>query len=101
METHIGRVTHFFNHIFVAVLSLTGELKIGDVVHIFGHSTDFVQQIKSMEIDHCPVNTVGPGQEAALKVLKPVRRGDAVLKVSGPEAEQLLREERGFFEDSL
>jgi len=101
METHIGRVTHFYNHLFVAVLSLTAELKVEDVVHIFGHTTDFVQQIKSMEIEHCSVNTVGPGQEVALKVLKPVRRGDAVLKVSGPEAEQLLREEHGFFEDSL
>ena len=101
METHIGRVTHFYNHIYVAVLSLTGELKIGDVVHIVGQTTDFGQQIRSMEIEHCSVNTVGAGQEVALKVVKPVRKGDAVLKVSGPEAEQLPLEEHAFSQNGL
>jgi len=101
METRIGKVTHFYNHICVAVLSLTGELKVGDVVRITGHSTDFAQQIKSLEIEHSPVNTVGPGPEVALKVIMPVRKGDAVFKVTGPEAEQLLLDEHAFFQNDF
>ncbi len=101
METRIGRVTHFYNHLCVAVLSLTGELKVGDVVHFCGHTTDFVQKIKSMEIEHSPVNTVGAGPEVALKVVQPVRKGDAIFMVSGPEAERLTTEEQTYFQDSL
>jgi hypothetical protein len=44
MEAYIGVVTHYFNHLGVAVLSLTGELKIGEVIHIVGHTTDFYQE---------------------------------------------------------
>jgi putative protease len=82
MEKHIGRVTHYFKRIGVAVLELSGGLKVGDVVHIQGRTTDFTQQVESMEIEHQKVQSVGPGAEAALKVSEPVRKGDAIYKVT-------------------
>ncbi len=82
METQIGQVTHFYNGISVAVLSLTDTLEIGDKIHILGHTTDFIQNITSMEINHKKVTSVGPGDDVALKVNEPVRVGDAILKIS-------------------
>jgi putative protease len=81
MENHIGRVTHYFKRIGVAVLDLSGGLKVGDVVHIRGHITDLTQPVQSMEIEHHQVQSVGPGADVALKVIDHVRQGDAVYKV--------------------
>jgi hypothetical protein len=81
MEERIGQVTHFYNRIRVAVLDLSAELKVGDVVHLTGRTTDFTQSVESIEIEHQNVQAVGPGQEAALKVIDRVRKGDVVFKV--------------------
>jgi hypothetical protein len=82
METQIGQVTHFYNGISVAVLSLTDTLEIGDKIHILGHTTDFIQNITSMEINHKKVTSVSPRDDVALKVNEPVRNGDTVYKVT-------------------
>ena len=82
METRIGQVTHYFNHISVAVLNLTGELKVGDSVRFLGHGADFTQTIDSMEIDHKKVPSAGPKQEVALKTVQPVHEGTEVIKVA-------------------
>lgn len=81
MDIRVGKVTHFFNHLSVAVLELSGELKVGDRICIVGRITDFEQTVGSMEINHQKVSAVGPGTEVALKVYEPVRKGDVVYKV--------------------
>jgi putative protease len=81
METKIGHITHFYDRISVAVLSLTDRLNIRDKVVISGHSTDFVQEVTSMEIEHQKVTSVGPGDEVALKVIEPCRKGDSIYKI--------------------
>jgi len=81
METKIGHITHFFNRISVAVLSLTEKLETGDRIQILGHTTDFIQNVSSMEIEHKKVLSAGPGDEVALKVNEPVRKGDEIFKV--------------------
>jgi putative protease len=79
METNIGQVTHYFGRISVAVLKLTGELKVGDWILFLGHTTDFSQQVQSMEIEHKSVESVRPGDDVALKVIDRVRAGDEVF----------------------
>ena len=79
----IGEVTHFFDRINVAVIALTGTIRVGDAVHILGRSTDFQQEVKSLQIEHQPVNEAGPGQEVAMKVEHRLRPRDAVFKISG------------------
>ena len=81
MELEIGHVTHYFNKINVAVLSIKDELKVGDTIHILGHITDFTQKITSMQIEHKNVNSVKPGDDFAMKVIEPVRERDVVYKV--------------------
>jgi len=82
MRVPIGTITHYFNRIGVAVLELTGELQIGDRIHIFGQTTDFEQIVTSMEIDHKKMESVNPGDDVALKVRDVVRNGDIVYKGS-------------------
>ncbi len=79
----IGEVTHFFDKIGVAVLALTDTLRVGDTVHILGHSTDFHQKITSLQIEHQAVEEAGPGQDVATKVSQRVRPRDAVFKITG------------------
>ncbi len=81
MEVEIGRVTHYYSHLCVAVLSLSDGLKVGDKIHILGHSTDFTQKVNSMEIEHHNVVWVKPGDDVALKVIEPVRVHDLVYRV--------------------
>jgi len=81
METKIGHITHFYDRISVAVLSLTDTISKGDKVHISGHTTDVVQDINSLEIEHQKVSAAGPEDEVALKVIEPVRRGDSIYKI--------------------
>lgn len=79
MAKKIGKVTHFYNRICVAVLELKEELKIGDEILIMGRSTEFTQKVQSMEIDHKQVKSAGKGMEIALEVLERVQKGDEVF----------------------
>jgi hypothetical protein len=81
MEKQIGHVIHYFNNISVAVLYLTEELKVGDIIHILGHTTDFIQKVGSMEVSHKKVQVAEANAEVALKVDEPVRGNDAIYKV--------------------
>ncbi len=80
-EKQIGKVTHFFKKISVAVLELSEELKIGDTIHIKGHSTDLTQKVSSMQIEHKPVEIGKPGESVAIKVDDVVKEHDLVFKI--------------------
>jgi len=82
METRIGKVTHYYNRIGVAVLELSGELKVGDTIHVLGRITDFEQGVTSLEIEHSQVQSVAAGSDVALKVAEEAREGDTVFKVT-------------------
>lgn len=75
----VGEVTHYFNKISVAVLKLSQELAVGDLVHFLGRHTDFRQKIESMQIEHEDVEQAEKGAEVAVKVKQRVRRGDSAF----------------------
>jgi hypothetical protein len=78
----IGVVTHYYNHLSVATLRLeSGTLRVGDVIHIRGHTTDFSQRVESLEVNHEPANEVGPNDDFGLKVVGHAREDDVVYKV--------------------
>src|SRR5215472_13073287 len=78
----IGVVTHYYSHLSVATLRLdSGTLRVGDVIHIRGHTTDFTQKVESLEVNHAPVTEVGPNDDFGLKVVEHVREHDVVYKV--------------------
>jgi hypothetical protein len=81
MEKRVGRVTHYYTHMGVAVLDLTDEIRLGDEIHITGHITDLVMHVTSMEVEHHKIEAAGAGMEVALKVDDYVRAGDEVYTV--------------------
>jgi hypothetical protein len=81
MEKQIGRVTHYYSRLGVAVLALDAGLAVGDTVHIVGHTTNFTQTVESMEVQHRKLQEVGPGADVALKVDERVRVGDTVYQI--------------------
>jgi len=82
MEKQIGKVTHYFDRIGVAVLELEDGLKIGDTIHITGRRTELVQPVFSMEIEHQKMQAVGAGADVALKVDEKVHEGDKIYRVT-------------------
>ena len=77
----IGKVSHYFPHVQAAVIKLKAPLSVGDSVKIKGHTTDFVQNVVSMQIDRQPIINAKPGQEIGLLVKSRVRQHDVVTKV--------------------
>jgi hypothetical protein len=68
LEERIGFVTHYYNHLSVAILRLdSGTLRVGDLIHIRGHTTDFSQRVESLEVGHAPV-TGGDRRARRLKM---------------------------------
>ena len=80
-EKPIGKVTHYFTKIGVAVIELDDELKVGDTIAIRGATTDLTQKVDSMQIEHKNVEVANKGQSIGLKVQDRVREGDTVYKI--------------------
>jgi putative protease len=76
----IGRITHWYAHLSVAAIRLTAPLAVGDRVHIKGHTTDLVETVGSMEVDHRRVERAGPGDDVALAVEGHVREHDLIFR---------------------
>jgi selenocysteine-specific translation elongation factor len=80
-EKLVGKVSHWFGNIDVAGIELKAKLAVGDRIHVFGHTTDFEQEIKSMQILHQDVSEAGRGDDVGVKLKSRVRVGDKVYKV--------------------
>jgi len=82
-EQRIGVVTHYYSHLSVATLRLEpgATPRVGDLIHILGHTTDFTQRVESLEVDRKPVLEVGPNDDFGLKVVDHAREHDVVFKV--------------------
>ena len=81
-EKEIGKVTDFFAHPVVAGIEVKGKLKVGEKIHIAGHTTDIEMVVTSMQIDHENVSEAKKGQDIGIKVPDRVRHGDTVYKVT-------------------
>ena len=82
-EQRIGVVTHYYGHLSVVAMQLEPgtTLRVGDVIHIRGRTTDFTQKVESLEVNHAPVTEVGPNDDFGLKVVEHAREHDIVYKV--------------------
>jgi len=80
-EKLVGRVSHYYARIDVAVIEVINTIKVGDTIHIKGGIRDFEQTVDSMEIEHQKVEVATKGQSIGLKVIERVRETDLVYKV--------------------
>lgn len=76
----IGKVTHYYNKLGVAIVELTGDLKVGDRIKIEGGKNEFEQTVESMEVDRKSVSLAVAGDVVGLKVSEKAREGSLVLK---------------------
>lgn len=93
-ERRIGRISHVFRKIGVAGLELEEPIGIGDRIHIEGHTTDMIQKIVSMQIDHRPIERAWPGDDVAILVHGRVRENDEVFLLSYDEKEEISTEDQ-------
>ena len=81
-EEEIGKVSDFFARPVVAGIELTGALKLGDKLHVKGHTTDVELVVDSMQVNNVDVQEGKAGDSVGIKVPDRVRRGDTVYKVT-------------------
>lgn len=81
-EELIGKVVDYYGKIGVAAIELSGSLKVGDKIHIKGHTTDFEQMVDSMQIEHQSVPEAKAGDSIGIKVKEYCRGHDSVFKVT-------------------
>jgi putative protease len=82
-EVEIGKVTHFFGKIDVAAIEITsGSLSVGDTIRVKGHTSDFTQQVDSMQIEGESVEKAEAGQAVGIRVVEHAREHDVVFKVT-------------------
>ncbi len=78
-EIVVGKISHYFPKVRAAVIKLKVPLSVGDKIKIKGHTTDFAEEVLSMQVDHVPVKVAKKGQEIGLLVQARVRQGDTVV----------------------
>jgi len=78
----IGKITHYFSNIEVAVINLDSPLKNGDKIRVIGgQETDFEQKVKSIQIDYKEVKSAKKGNSIGIKIDEKVHEGYKVYKV--------------------
>jgi len=77
----VGKVTHYYDNLGVAIVELKATLKVGDKIKFEGHGADFEQEVGSLQIDHEKVEKASAGKVVGLKTKQKVREGTEVKKV--------------------
>lgn len=81
-EERIGVIKHYYGKIEVGAIELTdGELKVGDTIHVQGHTSDFQQRIDSIQMEHASVEKASVGETVGIKLKEHARKKDVVYKV--------------------
>lgn len=80
-DVQVGKVTHYYNKIGVAIIDVSAPIKVGDTIKISGHDKEFTQAVASMQIEHHKVQEAKKGDVIGLKVDQAVKEKDLVYKV--------------------
>lgn len=80
-EKEIGKIAHYYGHIGVCIIELSDALKLGESIHIKGHTSDFTQQVESMQIEHAVVSEGKSGDAVGIKIAQKAHPQDKVFKI--------------------
>lgn len=80
-DTKLGKVTHYYDKLGVAVVELSGALSVGDTIKISGHGGEFTQKVESIQVEHESVEKAKKGDLVGLKVEQKIKEGGEVFKV--------------------
>lgn len=77
----IGTITHYYGHLNVGIIELSDALKVGDKIHVKGHTSDFTQDVTSIQIEHADVSTGKRGDHVGIKIVAKAHPHDKVYKI--------------------
>lgn len=77
----VGKVSHYYDKLGVAIVDLSASLKAGDKIKFEGHGADFEQAVESMQVEHETVEKAKKGDSVGVKVSQKVREDTAVFLV--------------------
>jgi len=77
----IGKVTHYYGKLGVAIIKLSGELRVGDKIKIEGNKIELDQTVDSMEVDRKKMDEARAGDEVGIKVDQKISEGAIVYKL--------------------
>lgn len=80
-DVQVGKVTHYYNKIGVAIIDVSTPIKVGDTIKISGHDKEFTQAVASMQTEHQQVQEAKKGDVIGLKVDQAVKEKDLVYRV--------------------
>ena len=81
-EKEVGKIAHYYGHLNVGIVELSDALKVGDKIHVKGHSSDFTQDVASMQIEHADVKEGKRGDAIGIKIAQKVHPNDKVYKIA-------------------
>lgn len=74
-------MTHYYDHLGVGVIELSGALAVGDTIKVVGHGKEFTQKVESMQVEHEQVEKAKKGESVGIKIDQKVKEGDEVFMV--------------------
>jgi len=80
-DVQVGKITHYYDKIGVAVVSISAPIKVGDTIKISGHDKEFTQTVASMQIEHEQIKEAKKGQIIGMKVDQPVKENDLIYRI--------------------
>jgi translation elongation factor EF-1alpha len=75
-QTKVGDITHYYDHIGVAVVHVLAPIKVGDKIKIVSGDQEFEQEVASMQIEHKNVKAAKKGDDVGMKIDQPVKKGE-------------------------
>lgn len=90
-EKHVGSVEHYYPKAGAAAVKLDADLKVGDTIHIKGHSDDYTEKVTSMQLDHEPIQEGHAGESVGVAVPVKVHEHSEVTKVVPKAAPQAAK----------
>ena len=77
----IGKVTHYYGNIGVAIVELSGKLSVGDKVKFSHGDKEIEQTVESMQIEHKEIDSAKKGDVVGVKVDEKIGDGMEVFLV--------------------
>ncbi|AKM84700.1 TPA: hypothetical protein DHW58_01005 [Patescibacteria group bacterium] len=74
----VGKVTHYYDKIGVAIVSLNSSVKLGDTLTFKKGEVEFSQPVESMQIERASVDAAKKGDVVGIQTKEPVKEGTEV-----------------------
>lgn len=80
----VGSVVHYYDDARVASIVIEkGLIRSGDWIELQGNISSLRQKVDSMQLDGEPIQEAHEGQTVGIRVIRPVKAGDGVVRLRG------------------